>query len=112
MNRTLINRAIWAALAGWAAGHPAFASPSTPAAPPGTGYVNPILAHNGKLERSTGYCSDVFADAAIRFLDADPSRPFFAYLAFNAPHEPLQVLDADLKPYREAGPAPGLMPGE
>jgi arylsulfatase A-like enzyme len=83
-----------------------------PSDPPGTGYFNPILAHNGKLEKTTGYCSDVFADAAIRFVEADPSRPFFAYLAFNAPHTPLQVPDADLKPYREAGPNPEPMPGE
>ena len=40
-------------------------------------------------EGSRGYCSDVFADAAIRFIEAERSRPFFAYLAFNAPHDPL-----------------------
>ncbi len=67
--------------------------------PPGNSYFNPILEHNGREEKSRGYCSDVFADAAIRFIEADPAGPFFAYLAFNAPHEPLQVSDDDLKPY-------------
>ena len=67
--------------------------------PPGTGYFNPILEHNGRETKAEGYCSDVFADAAIRFIEAEPTGPFFAYLAFNAPHEPLQVPDDDLKPY-------------
>ena len=67
--------------------------------PPGNSYFDPILMHNGVEEPTRGYCSDVFADAAIRFIEADRSRPFFAYLAFNAPHEPLQVPEADLKPY-------------
>jgi arylsulfatase A-like enzyme len=66
---------------------------------PGSGYFDPILIHNGKEERTQGYCSDVFASAAIRFIEADPTRPFFTYLAFNAPHEPLMVPENDLKPY-------------
>lgn len=80
--------------------------------PPGSGYFDPILQHDGKQEKYPGYCSEVFAGAAIRFIEADRSRPFFAYLAFNAPHEPLDVPEADLKPYREAGPNPEPMPGE
>ena len=75
--------------------------------PPGNGYFNPILEHNGRVEKSEGYCSDVFADAAIRFIEAEASGPFFAYLAFNAPHEPLQVPDQDLKPYLGLVPTRG-----
>ena len=44
-------------------------------------------------------CSDVFADAAIRFIEGRAVAAFFAYLAFNAPHEPLVVPEADLEPY-------------
>jgi arylsulfatase A-like enzyme len=66
---------------------------------PGSSYFNPILIHNGKEEQTRGYCSDVFADAAIRFIELEPSRPFFAYLAFNAPHDPLNPPESDLKPY-------------
>jgi arylsulfatase A-like enzyme len=66
---------------------------------PGSGYFDPILIHNGKEEKTRGYCSDVFADAAIRFIEAESGHPFFAYLAFNAPHEPLIVPENDLKPY-------------
>ncbi len=78
-----------------------------PSDPPGNSYFNPILEHNGKEEKTQGYCSDVFADAAIRFIEAEPGRPFFAYLAFNAPHEPLQVPDADLNPYLGLVPTRG-----
>ena len=76
--------------------------------PPGGGsYFDPILMHNGKQERAQGYCADVFTDAAIRFIEADPSRPFFAYLAFNTPHDPLEVPARYLDPYRGLKPARG-----
>ena len=70
-----------------------------PSDPPGNSYFDPILMHNGRETKTKGYCSDVYTDAAIRFLEAEPGRPFFAYLAFNAPHDPLQVSDEELKPY-------------
>ncbi|WP_435008150.1 arylsulfatase [Tundrisphaera lichenicola] len=79
---------------------------------PGNTYFDPILSHNGKPEKTHGYCSDVYTNAAIRFIEADRSKPFFAYLAFNTPHTPLQVPEADLKPYLDAGAAPNPKPGE
>lgn len=54
-------------------------------------YFNPILLKNGIPVETRGYCSDVYTDAAIKFLDGNKKNPFFLYLAFNAPHEPLQV---------------------
>lgn len=54
-------------------------------------YFNPVLLKNGKTIKTTGYCSDVYTDAAIQFLEGNQKNPFFLYLAFNAPHEPLQV---------------------
>jgi arylsulfatase len=36
----------------------------------------------------------------IRFLDTDDKRPFFAYLAFTAPHWPLQASDELIKKYK------------
>jgi arylsulfatase A-like enzyme len=71
--------------------------PSDP--PGGDSYMDPVLQHNGRQVRSSGYCSDVFADAAIRWMGRKSSRPFFALAAFNAPHDPLQVPDAWVKPY-------------
>src|SRR5215472_5626747 len=38
------------------------------------------------------YSSDTFTDRLIGYLEArDRSRPFFAYLAYSAPHRPLQA---------------------
>ena len=75
--------------------------------PPGCTYFDPTLMHNGTEEKTFGYCSEVFADAAIRFIEADRSKPFFAYLAFNTPHEPLQVPASDLRPYQGLKPYRG-----
>ncbi len=73
--------------------------PSDP--PGGKGYFDPPLMHNGRLEASSGYCSDIFTTAAIDFIERNQGRPFFAYLAFNAPHTPLEVPDEDAAPYRQ-----------
>ena len=42
-----------------------------------------------------GHMTDYFADAAIEAIEANRNRPFFLYLAFNAPHTPLQATRAD-----------------
>jgi arylsulfatase A-like enzyme len=75
------------------------AQPSDP--PGGDSYFDPTLYRNGVAAKSRGYCTDVFTDAASEFIQRKDDRPFFAWLAFNAPHTPLQVLEADLAPYRD-----------
>jgi arylsulfatase/arylsulfatase A len=62
-----------------------------PSDPPGNSYFDPTLARNGRDVKTHGYCSDVFTDAAIQFIARKGDEPFFAYLAFNCPHTPLQV---------------------
>jgi len=42
-----------------------------------------------------GYMTDYLADEAARAIEANRNRPFFLYLAFNAPHTPLQALRTD-----------------
>ena len=70
------------------------AQPSDP--PEGGSYFDPILRKDGQEFRAKGYCTDVFTDGAIDFIQkADATKPFFAYVAFNAPHGPYQV-DAKL----------------
>jgi arylsulfatase A-like enzyme len=71
-----------------------------PGGVPGKEYFDPVLTANGKDTPTKGYCTDVFTDAALKFVAADRTKPFFAYVAFNAPHGPLQVPDADAAPYR------------
>ncbi|HQL95069.1 MAG TPA: sulfatase-like hydrolase/transferase, partial [Candidatus Hydrogenedentes bacterium] len=74
-----------------------------PSEPDNKTYFDPVLSHNGKDVRAKGYCTDVFADAAVAFIEANADRPFFAYLATNAPHNPLDVADAYWKPFAEKG---------
>ncbi|MDP1736611.1 MAG: sulfatase-like hydrolase/transferase [Caulobacter sp.] len=42
-----------------------------------------------------GYLTDYFGDEAVSAIRANKDRPFFLYLAFNAPHTPLQALKSD-----------------
>jgi arylsulfatase A-like enzyme len=71
--------------------------------PGGGDYFDPILFRNGKPERFKGYCSDIYTNEALSFLDQNASRPFFLYLATNAPHDPLQVAEDLVAPYRRMG---------
>ena len=44
-----------------------------------------------------GYMTDYFADQAVSAIQANRNRPFFLYLALNAPHTPLQALRSDVE---------------
>jgi len=48
------------------------------------------LDRNGKPEPLAEYITDVFAREAAAFVTRSKSEPWFLYLAFNAPHTPLQ----------------------
>jgi arylsulfatase A-like enzyme len=41
----------------------------------------------------TGYLTDLLADRAVDFIQRHRSQPFFLYLAFNAPHLPMEATD-------------------
>ncbi len=71
-------------------------------------YFDPVLWHNGKPRKYKGYCSDVFTDEALKFIIGNKNRPFFCYLAFNAPHTPLQVPDRYYSMYKDIDPAAGF----
>ncbi len=57
---------------------------------PGNKYFNPAILHNGKFEKTTGYCTDLFYEQATKWIDAQRKgdKPFFAYIPSNAPHGP------------------------
>ena len=78
--------------------------------PGGTSYFDPILQHNGRSQKYQGYCSDIYTTAAIDFLGAGGDRPFFAYLAFNCPHDPLEAPAAELATYKSMNLAPDELP--
>ena len=68
-------------------------------------YFNPMLMHNGQPTLTNGYCSDVFTDAAIDYISHKKSDPFFIYLAYNAPHTPLQLPQSYYDMYKDVDPA-------
>ncbi len=97
--------------------------PSDP--PGGEGkYTDPVLFHNGRREQPAGYCTDVYYDRAIARMERQrrAARPFFAYMATNCPHSPLddvptrwydeyrkQEISTRTLPLRPGHPVPGLI---
>ena len=65
--------------------------PGTCADAPGNRYFDPVILHNGVFEKTRGYCTDVFFDRGTKWIgeQRNSGAPFFAYIATNAPHEPL-----------------------
>lgn len=74
-----------------------------PSDPPGTSYFDPILQHNGKAEKYQGYCTDIFFNEAMRWMEKNRRDRFFCYVATNAPHDPLTIGDAYVKPFQAKG---------
>lgn len=63
--------------------------------------IDPALWHNGKFEKTRGYCTDLFFAQAIRWIDAcrTNGKPFFAYIPLNAAHGPHVVPEAYYQQY-------------
>ena len=75
-----------------------------------TSYFDPILWHNNEQKPYQGYCSDIFTENAIEFIEKNKNNPFFCYLSFNAPHNPLQVPDEYYQIYKSIDPTEGIDP--
>ena len=71
-------------------------------------YFNPVLWHNGEQQFYEGYCTDIFAAQAMKFIEKNSKGPFFCYLPFNAPHTPLQVPDSYYQKFKNIDPAAGF----
>lgn len=56
-------------------------------------YFDAAMDHNGAPARGDGYITDDLTSRAIRFIEAQRGSPFFAYVAYNTPHSPMQVPD-------------------
>ena len=69
----------------------------------GNNYNDDVFFHNGEPKRCDGYCTDVFFDGALDFIDAHRHVPFFIYLAPNAMHAPHIVPDQYAAPYLAQG---------
>ena len=54
-----------------------------------------VTKDGGQRFAPTGYLTDYLSEQAVRAIEANRNRPFFLYLAYNAPHTPLQATKAD-----------------
>ncbi|WP_442510465.1 sulfatase-like hydrolase/transferase [Novipirellula sp. SH528] len=70
--------------------------------PFGTGYKQGLF-RNKKPAGFEGYLTDALSQDAVDFIDrnAEQDEPFFLYVGYNAPHEPLQAPEADINKYKQ-----------
>ena len=65
-------------------------------------YFSPMLEKNNSLVRGQGYLADDITNHAIEFIELNREQPFFAYVAFNTPHSPMQVPDSWWERFEES----------
>ncbi len=68
-------------------------------------YYDSVLLHNNKIVKTEGYCTDLFFDAGMSWIKEqhDANKPFFAYIATNAPHTPNIAPKKYTQRFREMG---------
>lgn len=66
-------------------------------------YFDDTYFKNGNPQAYKGYCTDVFFEEAMKFIDAHQKAPFFCYIATNAPHWPYNVPVEYIAPYEKFG---------
>lgn len=54
-------------------------------------YDSPSLFRNRERAAAVGYITEQLTDEAIRVVEHSGTQPFFLYLAYNAPHTPLEA---------------------
>jgi len=62
-------------------------------------YFDDTYLRNGKPEKFTGYCTDIWFNEATKFIENNTDKPFFCYISTNAPHGPFHVDSTYIKPY-------------
>ena len=56
-------------------------------------YAKNMIYRNRDVQKLDGYTTDLFTDESLAFVDRHPKQPWFLYLAYNAVHTPLEVLE-------------------
>ena len=54
-------------------------------------YFDDTYFVNRHPEKFSGYCTDVWFQEALKFIEANKDNPFFCYISTNAPHGPYYV---------------------
>ncbi|AUP81676.1 arylsulfatase [Flavivirga eckloniae] len=69
----------------------------------GNDYFDDTYFKNGTPVKYQGYCTDVFFDEAIKFIQSNKEDPFFCYISTNAPHGPYNVPVNYYNMYKDLG---------
>jgi arylsulfatase A-like enzyme/beta-glucanase (GH16 family) len=56
------------------------------------GYKTRLMRNNGRVDE-TEYLTDALSREAVDFVERHADKPFFLYLAYNAPHTPMQATE-------------------
>jgi arylsulfatase A-like enzyme len=64
--------------------------------PEGNGYLSPIEC-NYKTPKPITYITDDKGEECVDFIRRHKNEPFFLFASFNAPHAPMQAIEADLE---------------
>ena len=66
-------------------------------------YFDAEMEHDGAFVQGRGYIADDITNHAIGFIEASRrnAKPFFCYVAFNTPHSPMSVPDAEWARFRD-----------
>jgi arylsulfatase A-like enzyme len=59
-------------------------------------WYNTKILENDKPIEVQKYLTDAFSDKAVEFIKNEKDKPFFLYLAYNAPHTPMEATPAYL----------------
>ena len=72
---------------------------------PGNKYFDPVIRHNGSFVKTKGFCTDLFFTAAMGWIQQvkDNDKPFFTYIATNAPHGPFIAPPESRKRFEDMG---------
>ena len=62
-------------------------------------YNTKLLKNDNRIEEKE-YLTDAFSREAVNFIENNHEKPFFMYLAYNAPHAPLQAPDKYLERFK------------
>lgn len=64
-------------------------------------YFDDTYFRNGVPEKTEGYCTDVWFDNAVKFMQKNSGKPFFCYISTNAPHHPFHVPQEYIDMYKD-----------
>ena len=60
-----------------------------------------MLQHNGERVKFEGYLTDVLGNKSVSYAGESNEKPFFMYLAYNAPHTPMHAKKEHLEKYKD-----------